>query len=101
MPMTVPLTTDELLTTTRAVRRRLDFTRPVPRSLVEECLECAIQAPTAGNGQYWEFMVVEDAAKKQVIAEHYPRRGRNISRCRTSFRTFRSKARSVWRNRSG
>jgi nitroreductase len=69
--MTVPLTTDELLTTTRAVRRRLDFTRPVPRSLVEECLECAIQAPTAGNGQYWEFMVVEDAAKKQVIAEHY------------------------------
>jgi hypothetical protein len=42
MPISVPLTTDELLTTTRAVRRRLDFTRPVPRSLVEECLLCAI-----------------------------------------------------------
>ena len=71
MPITVPLTTDELLTTTRAVRRRLDFTRPVPRSLVEECLQCAIQAPTPANAQSWEFMVVEDAAKKQVIADHY------------------------------
>jgi hypothetical protein len=38
MPITVPLTTDELLTTTRAVRRRLDLTRLVPRSLIEECL---------------------------------------------------------------
>ena len=71
MPITVPLTTDELLTTTRAVRRRLDLTRLVPRALVEECLQCAIQAPTAGNGQYWDFMVVEDAAKKAAIGGYY------------------------------
>jgi nitroreductase len=73
MPISVQLTTDELLTTTRAVRRRLDFTRPVPRSLVEECLECAIQAPTSANGQYWDFVVVEDAAKKAAIGGYYRR----------------------------
>src|SRR5882672_3741905 len=40
----VPLTTDELLTTTRSVRKRLDLTRPVPPGLVQECLEIALQA---------------------------------------------------------
>ena len=71
MPISVPLTTDELLTTTRAVRRRLDLSRPVPRSLVEECLEVAIHAPTPSNSQYWDFVVVEDPDKKRVIGDHY------------------------------
>jgi nitroreductase len=43
------LTPDELLTTTRAVRKRLDFTRPVERAVLEECLAIAQQAPTASN----------------------------------------------------
>jgi nitroreductase len=67
----LPLNPDELLSTTRAVRKRLDFDRAVPRSLVEECIDMAFQAPTGGNRQGWHFMVVEDAAKKKAIAELY------------------------------
>jgi hypothetical protein len=49
VPATLDLSPDELLSTTRAVRRRLDFTREVPRKLIEECLEIALQAPSASN----------------------------------------------------
>ena len=38
------LSTDDLLTTTRSVRRRLDLTRPVPREVIESCLELGLQA---------------------------------------------------------
>jgi len=67
----LPLGPDELLTTTRAVRRRLDLTRPVPRELVEECLEVAIQAPTGSNLQGWQWLVVDDPAKKRALADLY------------------------------
>ena len=49
--------TDRILTTTRAVRKRLDLTRPVPRDVVLECLRLAIQAPTGGNSQGWRWLV--------------------------------------------
>lgn len=65
------LTPDELLTTTRAVRKRLDFDRPVPRALIEECIAIAMQAPTASNSQPWEFVVVEDPQLKAGVAEWY------------------------------
>ena len=61
----------ELLTTTRAVRKRLDFDRPVPRSLIEDCLADAVQAPTGSNRQGWQWVIVTDPAKKRVIADHY------------------------------
>jgi nitroreductase len=64
---------DELLTTTRAVRKRLDLARPVPRDLLLECLEIAVQAPTGSNRQEWQFVFVDDAEKKRAIAEHYGR----------------------------
>ena len=64
-------TVDKLLTTTRSVRRRLDFDRPVEPQVIEECLEIAIQAPTGGNSQGWRFMVVTDAQKKARIGELY------------------------------
>jgi nitroreductase len=67
----LPLNSDELLATTRAVRKRLDFDRAVPRELVEECIDMAFQAPTGSNRQHWHFMVVDDAAKKQAIADLY------------------------------
>ena len=67
------LDSDELLSTTRAVRKRLDFDRPVPRKLVEECIELAFQAPTGSNRQHWHFMVVDDPAKKQALADLYGR----------------------------
>lgn len=63
--------TDRLLTTTRAVRKRLDLTRPVPRELIAECLDIAIQAPTGGNTQRWRFVVVDDPDKKAQLADLY------------------------------
>ena len=67
----LPLNPDELLTTTRAVRKRLDLTRPVERSLVEECIEIAVQAPSGSNRQAWQFVLVDDAAKKKTLAALY------------------------------
>jgi nitroreductase len=54
--MTSPLTPDEVLTTTRTVRKRLDLTRPVPMPLIRECLELALQAPT-GSTAAWSYML--------------------------------------------
>ncbi|MSO78114.1 MAG: nitroreductase [Acidimicrobiia bacterium] len=62
---------DEVLTTTRAVRRRLDLTRPIEPALVRECLAIALQAPTGGNNQDWHFVVVTDAAKRAAVAEEF------------------------------
>ena len=63
------LTPDELLSTTRAVRRRLDLTRPVEREVLEECLRLAQQAPTASYRQDWHFVVVTDPAKRAALGE--------------------------------
>jgi nitroreductase len=62
---------DELLTTTRSVRKRLDLDRPVPPELIAECIEIALQAPTGSNAQGWHFMVVTDAGKRAEIARCY------------------------------
>jgi nitroreductase len=62
---------DELLTTTRAVRKRLDVTRPVGRDVILECLRVAMQAPTASNAQDWRWLVITDADKRAAIAEIY------------------------------
>lgn len=67
----LPLSVDQVLSTTRAVRKRLDLTRPVDRSLIEECLLLAQQAPSASNRQHWHFLVVSDPAKKAALAEVY------------------------------
>ncbi len=71
--MKLNLTADEVLTTTRSVRKRLDFDRPVDRATVEECLQIALQAPTGSNRQGWHWVVVEDDAKKQAVADVYRR----------------------------
>jgi nitroreductase len=70
---------DKLLTTTRSVRKRLDLTRPVPRELVEECIEIALQAPTGTNAQNWAFVVVTDAAKRKAIADCYRSGGEKLA----------------------
>jgi len=62
---------DELLTTTRSVRRRLDLKRPVPAELIEECLDIAVQAPTATNSQRWRFVVITDAGQRAKVAQVY------------------------------
>ena len=67
--MLLELTPDELLSTTRAVRKRLDLTRPVEREVLEECLGLAQQAPTASYSQNWHFVVVTDAEKRAALGE--------------------------------
>jgi nitroreductase len=62
---------DELLTTTRTVRRRLDFDRPVSRQVVEECLQLAFQAPNGSNLQRYSWIIVDDAATKAAMGDIY------------------------------
>ncbi len=69
----LPLTPDELLTTTRSVRKRLDLTRTVPMRLIRECLDIAVQAPSGSNRQSWHWIVVTDPAKRAAIGAVYRR----------------------------
>jgi nitroreductase len=71
MSTLLPLDPDQLLSTTRSVRRRLDLERPVDLALVRECIDVATQAPTGGNNQGWHWLVLTDADKKRQIAEWY------------------------------
>ncbi|HEY9555942.1 MAG TPA: nitroreductase family protein [Acidimicrobiales bacterium] len=71
MPPLLNLDPDQLLSTTRAVRKRLDLTRDVEPELITECLEIAAQAPTGSNAQGWHFIVVRDADKRAQLGEWY------------------------------
>jgi nitroreductase len=68
-----PLTPDELLATTRSVRRRLDLTRPVDRGLIGECVALALQAPTSTGLEHWEFVIVDDPGTREALAAIYRR----------------------------
>ena len=70
MPV-LDLSPDEVLTTTRAVRKCLDLTRPVEPALIQECLELALQAPTGANSQGWHFVVVTASEQRQALAAIY------------------------------
>ena len=69
------LSIEDVLTTTRAVRKRLDFTKPVERKVIEECLAAAQQAPNGGNLQTWGFVVIANGAMRAAPA----------NRCKPSF----------------
>jgi len=69
--MTLNLSVDELLTTTRSVRKRLDLEKPVSKEVLLECLELALQAPTGSNSQGWQFVFVDDPDKKKALADIY------------------------------
>ena len=85
------LTADEVLCTTRAVRKRLDFDRPVPAALLRECVEMAVQAPTGSNMQSWRFVFVTERSKIEAIARHY----------RSGFEAYRDSARFAGRVADG
>jgi len=70
---------DKLLTTTRSVRKRLDFDRSVPPALIEECIDIALQSPTGSNRQNWAFVVVTDPEKRLGIANLYRRAGEALA----------------------
>jgi len=78
--MKLNLSADDVLATTRAVRKRLDFDKPVEREVIEECLELALQAPTGSNSQGWQWIFVTEQAKKDALAEIY----------RTNFAKYRN-----------
>jgi len=78
--MRLDLSADDLLTTTRSVRKRLDLTRDVPPEAVRECIEVAVQAPTGSNRQGWHWVVVTDPAKRAAIGDLY----------RQAFEAYRS-----------
>lgn len=67
----LPLDPDQLLSTTRAVRKRLDFSRPVPDQLVRECVEMAMQSPSGSNNMTMQFVIVRDEAKRKAIGDIY------------------------------
>jgi nitroreductase len=69
--MKLGLSADELLTTTRAVRKRLDLGRPVEMEVLVECLGLAMQAPTGSNQQGWEWVFVTDPAIRKRVGEIY------------------------------
>lgn len=64
-------TVDRLLTTTKAVRKRLDLTRPVDRDVIVECIRLASYAPNASNSQEWHWVVVDDPELKAQVGEQY------------------------------
>lgn len=68
---TLGLSADEVLTTTRSVRKRLDLTRPVPRDVLLDCIDIAHQSPTGSNSQRWRWMIIDDAELRRKIAEIY------------------------------
>jgi nitroreductase len=84
--MQLNLSADEVLTTTRSVRKRLDFDRPVEREIVLEALDIALQAPTGSNRQEWQWVFVADAAKKLALRDIY----------RENFRLYREMPRPTY-----
>jgi nitroreductase len=66
-------TVDELLSTTRSIRKRLDLERPLDPAVVDECIELSLQAPTGGNSQGWRWIVVTDPDLRAGLADVYAR----------------------------
>lgn len=69
--MKLNLSVDEVLSTTRAVRKRLDFEKPVEPEVIKECLESALQSPTGSNSQGWQWLVVTDPGQREALANLY------------------------------
>jgi nitroreductase len=70
MPL-LDLSLDELLATTRSVRKRLDLSRPVEPELIRECLNLAVQAPTGANSQHWHFVAVTEPEQRLALGDLY------------------------------
>ncbi len=89
MPAAIDVATvDRLLTTTRAVRKRLDLTRPVEREVVERCIDIAVQAPTGSNAQGWHFVVITDREQRGRIAALYRKGAEHLAATAYSSNPF-------------
>ena len=97
--MSVPFNleeTDRLLSTTRAVRKRLDLERPVERNVILDCIRLSQQAPTASNTQKWCWMVVTDPDKRKAVGEIYARGKPFIHEARAQIDTGDSQTHRVY-----
>jgi nitroreductase len=88
--------TDQLLSTTRAVRKRLDLDRPVEPEVILECIRLAVQAPTGSNAQGWRWVVVTDPDKRAALAKIYSEAGGEYIRQRAAETEPASQARRVY-----
>jgi nitroreductase len=88
--------TDRLLSTTRAVRRRLDLERPVEREVILDCIRLSQQAPTASNTQKWRWMVVMDEELRAGIAEIYGRGKQFLAQARAAIEADDVQTRRVY-----
>jgi len=101
------LSPDEVLTTTRAVRKRLDYDRPVDPELIKQCLTIAVQAPSGSNRQGWQFVVIGDpdvrarvsALYRESFASTRQRRPPAVARRPNSAATTFAARRSTWPTR--
>jgi len=75
LPDLLELSAADVLTTTRAVRHRLDLDKPVDPRIIRRCVEIALQAPTGRNRQRAAFVVVTDPQRRAALADLW-RRGR-------------------------
>lgn len=76
---------DEVLATTRAVRRRLDLERPVDNQLLLDCIDLAEQAPTGGNLGSRRWIIVREQRVKDQLGELYRETAAvHVRRCRTA-----------------
>src|SRR5258708_32175872 len=80
------LSMDELMSTTRSVRKRLDLTRLVEAEVIRECLNLALQAPTASTGQSWHFVIVTDLAQREALAALYRKGAAHYAHARDQMR---------------
>ena len=62
---------DWALSTTRSVRRRIDWERPVAPEVIEAAIDVATQAPTGVQSENWRFLVLTEAEPKQAVAALY------------------------------
>jgi nitroreductase len=88
--------TDKLLSTTRAVRKRLDLARPVEESVLLDCVRLSQQAPTGSNTQLWRWMMVTDQEKRAAVAAVYARGAGIISQLRDELPEDASQTRRVY-----
>jgi len=100
------LSVDDILTTTRSVRKRLDFSRPVSRQVLLECLELAIQAPTAAHARAASGCSSAAPTRRRHSAMFTARSSTPINNCPNptapkkirppNTKTRRSPRRSIW-----
>ena len=62
---------DNLLSTVRSVRRKIDFDREVEDSVLLKFIDVAIQAPTGRGEEDWRFLVVKDRETIIKLADIY------------------------------